>query len=253
MISPDAINPMKPVYFSQVRAVLITTDFNFFWLRKFQLREPGDRKMVAARLNQIVPVGNLNYPTVSTPSYSKDQAQQQALSAFNELVLENQDAVYRQAYWILGEPEAAEDAAQEAFLRAFRNLSSYNGGPFRPWILKITTNYCLDQLRQRKTHPNIPIDLYDEYEDEVETPPWIKDPGTSVEESLVRAEERARIMNCIRKLPADYRTAITLVDLQELDYSEAAAVMGVPLGTFKSRLFRARMLLQKSLSHKTLL
>ncbi len=166
------------------------------------------------------------------------------LAAFNELVLAHQDAVYRQAYWILGEPEAAEDATQEAFLRAYNNLSTFNGGPFRPWILRITTNYCLDQLRRRKVRKTEPIDAYNEYDEEIETPAWLRDPGASVEDLLEQSDERARIIHAMKQLSPEYRAAIVLVDVEDYDYTEAAASLGINLGTFKSRLSRARQQLQ---------
>jgi RNA polymerase sigma-70 factor (ECF subfamily) len=172
-------------------------------------------------------------------------SQQEELNAFNELVLAHQDSVYRQALWILGDEDAAEDAAQEAFLRAYRNFHTYDGGPFRPWIMRITTNYCLDQLRRRKIRKTTSLEAYDEYEEEIENAPWLRDPTASVEETLMRSEQQKWLMDCIYHLPVDYRAAITLVDLQEMDYAEAASALGIPLGTFKSRLSRARMLLQK--------
>ena len=167
------------------------------------------------------------------------------LQSFNELVLTYQDAVYRQAYWIMGDEDAAADATQEAFLRAFRNRQTFRDGPFRPLIMKITTNYCLDQLRRRKTRKAIPLDIYDEYDEEVENPTWLKDPNGSVEDIVERSEMQSWIMECINRLPVEYRTAVILIELQNLDYQEAASIMGVPLGTFKSRLSRARLQLQK--------
>ncbi len=183
--------------------------------------------------------------TCNPSAFATARAQQEDLNAFNELVLTHQDAVYRQALWILGDEAAAEDATQEAFLRAYRNFHTYDGGPFRPWIMRITTNYCLDQLRRRKIRQTTSLEAYDEYNEEIESAPWLRDPSASVEETLMRSEQQKWLMDCIYHLPADYRAAITLVDLQEMDYTEAAAVLRIPLGTFKSRLSRARVQLQK--------
>jgi len=176
-----------------------------------------------------------------------EAAQCGSLDAFNALVLAFQDAVYRQALWLLGEPEAAEDAAQEAFIRAYQKIGTFHGGPFRPWILRIVSNYCIDQLRRDKARPSRSLDLYDENDEEVETPFWIKDPGAPVEDVLERKEQEAAIHRCLERLSPEYRSAIVLVDIQEMDYVEAAAAMGVTLGTFKSRLFRARLQIQKLL------
>jgi RNA polymerase sigma-70 factor, ECF subfamily len=172
------------------------------------------------------------------------------LDAFNELVLTHQDAVYRQAYWIMGEETAAEDAAQEAFLRAFQHMQAYNGGPFLPWILRITTNYCLDQLRRKKVRRTTALEELDEYDEGVEETVWLRDPNASTEEIVERTEMMTRIMHCISRLPDEYRIAVILIDLQNLDYQEAAAMLGIPLGTFKSRLSRARAQLQKWLAQE---
>ncbi len=197
----------------------------------------------------------LTRPTVSTrtlpatrPAAPKHDVDVQS---FNQLVLEYQDVVYRQAYWILGEPEAAEDAVQEAFIRAYRKMNLYNGGPFLPWILRITTNYCLDQLRRQQVRKSLPLEVFNEYDEEIESPYWLEDPDASVEEKIIRTEERAWILRCIRSLPPDSRVAIVLVDIQNLDYTQAAAAMGVCLGTFKSRLARARMQLQYKLKSRS--
>src|SRR5512133_1404609 len=113
--------------------------------------------------------------TCKTSAFQAACAQQEELNAFNELVLTHQDAVYRQALWILGDEDAAEDATQEAFLRAYRNFHTYDGGPFRPWIMRITTNYCLDQLRRRKIRKTTSLEAYDEYEEEIENAPWLRE------------------------------------------------------------------------------
>lgn len=179
-----------------------------------------------------------------------EAAQRGSLDAFNALVLAFQDAVYRQALWLLGEPEAAEDAAQEAFIRAYQKIGTFHGGPFRPWILRIVSNYCIDQLRRDKARPSRSLDLYDENDEEIEAPFWIKDPGAPVEDILERKEQQAAVQHCLERLSPEYRSAVVLVDIQEMDYVEAAAAMGVTLGTFKSRLFRARLQVQKLLKQK---
>jgi RNA polymerase sigma-70 factor, ECF subfamily len=167
------------------------------------------------------------------------------LEEFNKLVLAYQDVVYRQALWILGEEEAAQDAAQEAFLRAYRNFHTYNGGPFQPWILKITTNYCLDQLRRLKNRRTVSLEIHNEFDEEIEDPTWLRDPAPSVEETVDRQEEHRRIMQCINRLSPEYRAVIFMVDLEGMDYSEASMILGIPMGTFKSRLSRARMMVQR--------
>ena len=190
----------------------------------------------------------LTFPTTQTKHFSTlmddalliERARQGDLNSFNELVLTYQDIVYRQAFWILRDERTAEDATQEAFLRAYLNLQSFHGGSFRPWLLKITTNYCLDQLRHQKIRPTTPLEIYNEDGEEIENSVPQIDPGASIEELIELSEQETAILDCINRLPSEYRLAILLVDLQGLDYSEASKTLGVPLGTFKSRLSRAR-------------
>ncbi len=200
--------------------------------------------MIATTLQS--PTINANY-TSNSMTILVEGAQHGSLDAFNGLVQAYQDIVYRQALWLLGEAEAAEDAAQEAFIRAYQKINSFHGGPFRPWILRIVSNYCIDQMRRAKVRPSIPLDLYNENDDEIETPLWLKDPTLPIEELVERKEQSAAVRRCLERLAPEYRSAIILVDIQGLEYTEAAAIMGITLGTFKSRLFRARLQLQNQL------
>ena len=168
--------------------------------------------------------------------------QQGDLDAFNQLVLAYQDLVYRQAYWILGEEEAAEDAAQEAFYRAFQKIHTFKGSSFRAWILRIATNHCLDQIRKSKCHPIFPLNkIFKDTQDEDENSSWLVDPVPSPEQIVEQAELDGMINQCLMKLSPIYRLPIILSEIQEMNYQEAAQVMGLRLGTFKSRLSRARM------------
>ena len=183
---------------------------------------------------------------VASPKQQREQqlirlAQQNDLDAFTELVEGYQDAVYRQAYWLLGEPEAAEDAAQEAFYRAYRKIHIFNGSSFRAWIMRITTNYCLDQLRRRKTHPSVPlVSCYKNTGEEYEYSRWQIDPQPSPEQMVELSELREGIHQCMLGLFPKYRIPIILVDIQGMAYQEAAQVLGLCLGSFKSRLSRGR-------------
>lgn len=174
-------------------------------------------------------------------------ARRDDLESFNRLVLAYQDLVYHQAYRILGERRAAEDAAQEAFLTAFRKLGSYRGGSFKVWLLRIVTNICYDQLRWEKRHQVVSIDPVDSQGDQIESPQWLVDPGETPELAAERMELRETLQGYINQLPIYARTVLVLVDIQGLDYSEAAAVVGVSIGTVKSRLARARKRLRDCL------
>jgi len=169
------------------------------------------------------------------------------LDAFNRLVLAYQDNVYAQAYRMMGEASSAADATQEAFVSAYRSIRSYRGGSFRAWLLRIVTNACYDELRRRKRRPTTPLEPLDDYEEEIESPQWIADPSDSPEEIAERMELGIAIQRCLNHLPEDFRTVVILVDLQGMNYSEAAIVIGKPLGTVKSRLARARLKLRDCL------
>ena len=89
-------------------------------------------------------------------------AQQGDLDAFNRLILAYQDRVHNQAFRVLGESQSADDATQEAFLSAYKNLRSFRGGSFRAWLLRIVTNACYDELRRRKRRPTTPLEPVDD-------------------------------------------------------------------------------------------
>jgi RNA polymerase sigma-70 factor (ECF subfamily) len=169
------------------------------------------------------------------------------LNAFNRLVLAYQDMVYYQAYRMMGEPDAAEDATQEAFISAYRKLHTYRGGSFKSWLLRIVTNECYDELRRRQRRPIAPLKPHDDYGEEVESPSWLEDPGESPEETLERGDLADAIQACLDELDPEFRAVVVLVDIQGLEYAEAAESVGRPLGTVKSRLARARSRLRECL------
>jgi len=171
------------------------------------------------------------------------------LDAFNRLVLAYQDMAFNLAFRMLGEDDAAEAAAQTAFISAYRSLSSYRGGSFKAWILRMVTNTCYDELRRRQRRPTIPLEPVSEEDEEVESPRWLADDGPSPEESAERAELESAIQHCLGRLPDDFREVVVLIDVQGLDYSEVSITTGKPLGTIKSRLARARLRLRDCLQH----
>ncbi len=170
------------------------------------------------------------------------------LDAFNQLVLHYQNLAYSHAYALLGDPDSAEDAAQESFIKAFQAMNGYRGGCFRSWLLKIVTNSAYDMMRRVRRHPNQALYPVDENGEEIESVSWLVDPSIAVEEAVEHKESSSAIYQLLDQLPAVYRSVITLIDINELDYTEAAAVLGVPIGTIKSRLARARLQMQEKLS-----
>jgi RNA polymerase sigma-70 factor (ECF subfamily) len=174
-------------------------------------------------------------------------AQSGDLDAFNRLVLAYQDVAFNTALRILGEDNLAADATQEAFISAFRGLTSFRGGSFRAWLLRTVTNACYDELRRRKRRPTVPLEPIAEDDEEIETPRWLADPGMSPEEQFDAEELEHAIQHCLNALPTDFRTVVVLADIQGLDYSEIATAAHIPLGTIKSRLARARLRLRECL------
>ena len=167
-------------------------------------------------------------------------AQEGDLDAFNRLVILYQDLVYNQAVRVMGDVAAAQDATQEAFISAYRNIKSYRGGSFRAWLLRIVTNACYDELRRRRRRPSTPLEPEDDEGEEIESPQWIVDPGDQPEYHLERRDLENAIQHCLDELPFEFREVVVLVDLQGLDYTEAAEASRKPIGTIKSRLARAR-------------
>jgi RNA polymerase sigma-70 factor (ECF subfamily) len=171
------------------------------------------------------------------------------IEAFNQLVVTYQDAIYNQACWLMKEKEAAEDMTQEAFIRAYQSLRSYRGGSFRSWLARIVTNVCLDELRRQKRRPTIPLLPSDPEGEEMDSPGWLADPSMNVEEAVESIELNSTLRRMVEELPLEYRTALVLVDILDYDYAEAAQGMGIPIGTLKSRLVRARLRLRARLEN----
>lgn len=169
------------------------------------------------------------------------------LDAFNQIVLEYQSLVYNQAYRVIGEPDAAADATQEAFISAYKKLHTYRGGSFKSWLLRIVSNACYDEHRRRKRQPVVPLTPEDDQGEDLEEPPWLVDPAENPEEFAQRTELSRAIQTCLNRLDVEFRTVVVLVDIQGMDYTAAAAVIDSPLGTIKSRLARARKSLQDCL------
>ncbi len=174
-------------------------------------------------------------------------AQPGDLDSFNHLVLTHQDSLFNVALRILGNHELADDATQEAFCSAYRSMHHFRGGSLRAWLMRIVTNACYDELRRQKRHPMVALEPANDDGEEIETPPWLADPGLLPEDQFEAAELERAIQRCLNALPIDFRTMVVLVDVLGMNYREAASVVRVPLGTVKSRLARARLRLRESL------
>ncbi len=172
-------------------------------------------------------------------------ARQGEVESFNRLVLAYQDAAYNLAYRIVGEPDAAADATQEAFIAAYRKLHQFRGDRFKPWLMRIVTNACYDELRRRQRRPASSLE-------ELEDGPAAADSQLysmpeNPEQQAQRHELNAAIQDCLSALPDDQRVIAVLSDIEEYHYQEIAEITGLPLGTIKSRLSRARTRLRDCL------
>lgn len=165
-------------------------------------------------------------------------AQRGNLDAFNELVLTYQHRVYNLAYRILGDPASAADATQEALIAAYRKIATFRGGSFPSWLLRIVANRCYDELRRQKRRPVTPWEEFGDVDEEA-NPALIN--GSQSPEQRVEQAELARLLQAaIATLPADQRVVLVLSDVEGMAYTEIAQAIGIPVGTVKSRLARAR-------------
>lgn len=157
--------------------------------------------------------------------------------AYEELVRRYQKRLYNLACRLTGDQEEAQDLAQEALVRAYNALARFRQGErFSPWIYKIATNLCINYLRRRRFR--VPLD---------EEAPFV-DGALTPEQALEREETRVTVQEAILALPDQYRAVVLLRHQQELSYSDIASALGLPLGTVKTHLFRAREMLNKILS-----
>ena len=175
------------------------------------------------------------------------QSQQGSLDAFNQLILQNQDAIYRYAAFLTNDPDLAADITQESFIKAFQRIGSLKGNSFRAWLFKITTNTARDLARQSTRHPMVSIYPEDNNGEENDSPVWLSDPNISVETAVQQHETSSQLVHFLNELSAEHRNILILIDLHEMDYVEAAQILNIPLGTVKSRLARARVEMKNKL------
>jgi len=165
-------------------------------------------------------------------------------AAFGVLVERYQDRIYSLACHLVRDVHAAEDLAQEAFVRAFQHLDQFRGqSEFSTWLYRITSNVCWGYLRGQGRV--IPAGAAGEERDEAVAAAARS--GPSVEELAEAEELKNRLWEAIGRLPEVYRTALVLRYVDDLSYAEMARVLGVPVATVGTRLYRARELLARML------
>ena len=171
----------------------------------------------------------------------RDRADQ---DAFAEIVYSFQDAVYNLCYRMLTERTEAEDATQEAFIRAYNNIDRYDmSRPFKTWLLSIASNHCIDRLRKRRMKyfsldETLPGDMQLAISSDIPNP----------EVQVARAEHSEYIQSLLNQLPEDDRAGIILKYWYEYSYAEIADVLDTTESAVKSRLFRARRTLAELLT-----
>ena len=167
-------------------------------------------------------------------------------SAFEQLVLDNQNRVYSLALRLCGNREEAADLSQEAFVKAWQGLSAFQGeSSFATWVYRLTTNVCIDHLRRKKRREEVEpaVSLDDENSGWAEPADRASDPQLLLEKS-----ERGRALaRGLEQLPDWQRRVLVLRELSGLSYQEISDALDIDLGTVKSRITRARLALRKIL------
>ncbi len=196
----------------------------------------------------------MNDPSVETERPAVDEAdlvqrgQGGDLDAFNQLVDLHQRLVYNVCLRMLGHRMAAEDATQEAFISAYRNIRSFRGTSFRAWLTRIAANACTDELRRRGRRPALSLDAPSGASDEAYE---LADPASGPEPIALRGEQRRSIEAALLRLPEDQRLAVVMCDVQGFSYEEVAEAMRASIGTVKSRIARGREKLRRELASES--
>jgi RNA polymerase sigma-70 factor (ECF subfamily) len=156
---------------------------------------------------------------------------QSAIGRLEQAVLPHLDAAYNLARWLMGGGPDAEDAVQEAYLRALRYADSFRGTDARPWLLSVVRNTCYTLLRAKRELP-----ATTPYDEDRHAPAAAAGPDAR----LLRQEDRRLVREALKGLSVEFREVVVLRELEGLSYKEIARVTGVPLGTVMSRLARGR-------------
>ena len=160
--------------------------------------------------------------------------------AFSQIMKNHEDRVFSVCLRIMGNREQALDATQDTFLTAFRKAEQFKGNSaLGTWIYRIAVNTCYDQLRRQNRRRTDPI------------PEHLDPIDYSAEEEVDSAALRPEIAQALAAIPPDFRAAVVLSDIEGIGLPEVAVILGVPVGTVKSRVFRGRRLLAEELGNQT--
>ncbi len=169
-------------------------------------------------------------------------------AAMDQLLRRHYDRAHAVCRRIAGSTRDADDAAQEAMIRVVRNIDKFDGrSAFGTWVYRIATNTALDELRKRKRRPQ--LHMVDEGETE-----RLGGRPEAVDEFAHRhvddVADRVTINAALAELPDDFRAAVVMRDVGDLDYAEIAAALDIPVGTVKSRIARGRRMLVDKLGNQ---
>jgi len=158
---------------------------------------------------------------------------------FREAVLQHKDRVHSYASWMLRDGEEARDVAQEALVRLWQNSGKVHNGSARAWLLRTARNLCIDRIRRRKTRPEV---------DEGQILALPGDPGPGPERLAASTELGRTLDRALEKIRPRDRALVLMREVEGLTYDEIAQAMGLPLGTLKAALHRAREKLRRELT-----
>lgn len=167
-----------------------------------------------------------------------ESGQRSDMPSWAEIVTEHGDRVYRLAYRLSGNQHDAEDLTQEAFLRVFKSLDRYRAGTFEGWLHRIVTNLFLDQARRRS---RIRMEALPEGTDR------LRSPRANPERQVLEESFDPVLQQALINLAPEYRAAVVLADMEDLSYEQVAKILGVKLGTVRSRIHRGRAALRAEL------
>ena len=177
-----------------------------------------------------------------------ESAARRSRADFEVLTLEHLAAAYTLARWLMRNPHDAEDAVQDACLRAFQAFDSYAGGSAKAWLLTIVRNVCLTRLKRSSSPKVVRLDDVMTQVDTLAASPNSIAAESRPDTQLIAKLDRNRVSQAIARLPEGFREVVVLREIEELSYQDIAAIVGVPIGTVMSRLARGRERLRALLS-----
>jgi RNA polymerase sigma-70 factor, ECF subfamily len=169
---------------------------------------------------------------------------------FERLVLPHADAAYSLAIWLMRSEAQAEEAVQEAYLRAFRFFEALRGEDARPWLLGIVRNTCYTMLK--RTREGTAPEEFDEDScgEEALAPGAVVSFPVNPETAAIESADRELVQRCLQALPEEFREALVLREIHGCSYKEIASITAAPMGTVMSRISRGRRLLQSALTER---